>query len=355
MKLFACRNCSHLLYFENNKCVRCGFQLGYWPQDNTIVTLKSAGDIWQELADAGKTYRFCANAQFDTCNWIISSDNSDNYCLACRHNRVVPDLSINNNVLAWRKIEIAKHRLFYSLLRLRLTDLKGLEFDFLSDPPSAIKPTVMTGHDEGRITIALAEADDAEREKRRASMNEPYREILGHFRHEIGHYFWDRLVQKGGRLTDFREIFGNENRSYPAALQLYYNNGPPPVWQGNFVSAYAASHPWEDFAETWAHYLHIVDTLEMADAFGIRVSPKLDIKGELRTDINVDPYSAPDLSEVIDAWLPLTFALNSINRCMGQADLYPFILSPTVIMKLDFVHRLIRDKRENSVADHPWK
>jgi hypothetical protein len=197
----------------------------------------------------------------------------------------------------------------------------------------------------------LAEADDAEREKRRTSMNEPYRELLGHFRHEIGHYFWDRLIQEGHRTEKFHKVFGDENEDYAAALQRYYASGPPADWQENFVSAYATSHPWEDFAETWAHYLHIVDTLEMAAAFGIRVSPRLDTQGELRTDINVDPYTAASFAEVVDSWLPLTFALNGINRCMGQADLYPFILSPTVIQKLDFIHLLIRDARRVSRPD----
>jgi hypothetical protein len=353
MKLFNCQNCSQVLYFENSRCERCGFQLGYRSQNNTIVTLRSVGNVWQALSDSGHFHRFCANAQYDACNWILPAETSDIYCVACRHNRVVPDLSRPENVTAWRKIEIAKHRLFYSLLRLGLTDLKGLEFDFLDDPLAADNPTVMTGHDGGRITIALAEANDAEREKRRAKLNEPYRELLGHFRHEIGHYFWDRLVHEGGKTEEFREVFGDQNQDYSVALQSYYYNGPPPDWRGNFVSSYAAAHPWEDFAETWAHYLHIVDTLEMADAFGIEVNPRLDIQGELTAEINVDPYLASNFAPVVAAWLPLTFALKSINRCMGQPDLYPFILLPGVINKLDFVHRLIRNKRLHPDSGRP--
>jgi hypothetical protein len=283
--------------------------------------------------------------RYEACNWILPADSVEVYCFACRHNRLVPDLSQIHNVQAWQKIEIAKHRLFYSLLRLELTHLNDLEFEFPADLVAADKPAIMTGHENGRITIALAEADDAEREKRRTSLNEPYRELLGHFRHEIGHYFWDRLILEGGKIPQFRSVFGDENQDYTSALQTYYNHGAPVDWQGNFVSSYASAHPWEDFAETWAHYLHIVDTLEMADAFGIGLNPRLDTGGELRAEINVDPYLAPDFSTIIDAWLPLTFALNSVNRCMGQPDLYPFILSPSVINKLDFVHRLIHDGR----------
>jgi hypothetical protein len=346
MKLFNCQNCQQVLYFENSKCFRCGFQLGYRPQGNVMVALKAVGENWQELGTPRRLHRFCANAQYDACNWLVSAEQPQTFCVACRHNRVVPDLSQPSNLWAWRKIEVAKHRLFYSLLRLGLTDFRGLQFEFLSDPPRWQEPAVMTGHNEGVITIALAEADDAEREKRRTSMNEPYRELLGHFRHEIGHYFWERLVEENNRAASFRDVFGGENQDYAAALQRYYTTGPAQDWQESFVSAYATSHPWEDFAETWAHYLHIVDTLEMAAAFGIRVNPRLDTQGSLKTDINVDPYTAANFSSVVDAWLPLTFALNGINRCMGQADLYPFILSPRVIQKLDFIHLLIRDARQ---------
>jgi hypothetical protein len=148
----------------------------------------------------------------------------------------------------------------------------GLIFNFLAGDP-ARGQRVMTGHDNGLITIALTEADDMEREKRRLEMGEPYRTLLGHFRHEVGHYFWDVIVRDGGKLEACRAVFGDDTIDYGEALQHHYREGPPPDWQTSFVSAYAATHPWEDFAETWSHYLHIVDTLEMASAFGIKVHP----------------------------------------------------------------------------------
>jgi hypothetical protein len=119
-------------------------------------------------------------------------------------------------------------------------------------------------------------------------------------------------------------------------------------WQQNFVSTYATTHPWEDFAETWAHYLHIVDTMEMARSCGVRVNPRLDDSGALSADLEVNPYRVGDIQRIVDDWLPLTFALNSINRCMGQPDLYPFILTPPVIAKLGFIHDLIQ--RAGAVA-----
>jgi hypothetical protein len=200
---------------------------------------------------------------------------------------------------------------------------------------------IMTGHDDGLITVALEEADDAERENRRTSMHEPYRTLLGHFRHEVGHYYWDVLVRDGGQLDGYRTVFGDERADYGQALQNYYANGAPANWRDNFVSAYATAHPWEDFAETWAHYLHIVDTLEMARAFGMHVHPPLAKEGELEAEVDFQPYRAPDVPTLVDTWIPLSNALNALNRTMGQPDIYPFILSPAVVKKLGAIHDLI--------------
>jgi hypothetical protein len=245
-------------------------------------------------------------------------------------------------------LEVAKHRLFYSLLRLRLplqtrTDdpEHGLTFDFLADGADPTGPKVLTGHDNGVITIAAEEADDAERERRRTQVREPYRSLLGHFRHEVGHHFWDVLIRDSGRLDACRAVFEDDSQDYGAALQTHYQNGAPANWQGTHVSAYATVHPWEDWAETWAHYLHIVDTLEMASAFGIRVQPRITSDETLAAEIDLDPYRAASMKDIIDAWLPLTFAMNSLNRSMRNPDLYPFLLSPAVVAKLEFVHDVV--------------
>jgi len=348
MKLFKCQHCEQLLYFENNVCERCSHRLGFIPEIMNLSALEPEGDGWRALAVDKKLYRFCANAAFDVCNWMIEADKPDRYCAACRHNRTVPDAGIADNVVAWRKIEIAKHRLFYTLMKLDLplderneTGGERLVFDFLASPPHVEGPRVMTGHDNGLITLALEEADDVEREKRRTMMHEPYRTLLGHFRHEVGHYFWDMLVRDGGLVETCRTIFGDERADYDAALQAYYANGAPSNWQDNFISAYATSHPWEDFAETWAHYLHIVDTLEMARAFGMYVHPRLARPGELDAQVDFDPYTVSDPWALIDAWVPLSNALNSLNRTMGLSDIYPFVLSPPVNEKLSAIHDLI--------------
>jgi len=355
MKLFECQYCGQPLYFENTKCESCGHRLGYLPFESKLSALEPEGDAWKALADPGQTYRFCANAELDACNWLLPSDSTETHCAACRHNRTIPDLSDAENMARWRKLEIAKHHLFYTMLRLclplqsRTEDPEfGLAFDFLSDVtnPDGTVTKVLTGHDNGLITINVAEADDAEREKRRSDMGEPYRTLLGHFRHEIGHYFWDRLVNDKLPLDEFRRIFGDERQDYGEALQKHYNQGPPADWQNNFVSSYATAHPWEDFAETWAHYLHIVDTLETARAFGLKIRPRIRMGKELATEVDFDPHRADSIEDLIDSWLPLTYAVNSLNRSMGQPDLYPFILSPTVIEKLGYMHELVHGRHD---------
>ena len=352
MKLFSCQGCGELLYFENVRCENCGRALGYLPDLTEISALDvKDGGGWITLAAPEKAYKFCKNNASGVCNWMVPVEDEAGFCAACRHNHVIPDLSEPGNDTRWAKLETAKHRLFYSLLRLglplanRIDDPEhGLAFDFLQDAPGEHSARVLTGHDNGLITLALKEADDATREKVRGEMGEPYRTLLGHFRHESGHYFWDRLVAtQTGWLDAFRALFGDDRMDYGEALQKHYNEGAPAGWQNDYVSVYATTHPWEDFAETWAHYLHIVDTLETAGAFGLKVKPRR-ARGSMAAAIDFDPYKTPRMEQLIDAWLPIEFATNSLNRSMGQLDLYPFVLSPKVIEKLAFVHALTHER-----------
>jgi hypothetical protein len=307
-----------------------------------MTALEPADSGWRALADAERLYRFCANADFASCNWLVSADSPHSFCVACRHNRTIPDLSNAYNLALWRRLEVAKHRLFYSLSRLQLPlvtkmqDPAGLAFDFLAPTHQP----VTTGHLNGTITINLAEADDSEREKQRGAMGEPYRTLLGHFRHEIAHYYWDLFVNNQSAIGEFRDVFGDERMDYAAALRRHHSIGAPDEWELRYVSAYASAHPWEDFAETWAHYFHIVDTLETARAFGVTTQPRVASAIGLESSVDFDPYYAT-VDQLIEAWLPLTFAFNSINRSMGFNDLYPFIISPTIIVKLGYVYRLI--------------
>ena len=349
MKLFKCQSCQQILYFENTVCEKCGHRLGYLPEAAALSALEADGDDrWRALAAPGRSLpllRQCRPTMPAT-GWSMPR-RPTGFASACRHNRTIPDVSTVANREAWRKIEIAKHRLFYSLLRWRLPLPTRAEDPAAGSPsiswPScrSRRPRVMTGHDNGLITIALAEADDVQREKSRVAMHEPYRTLLGHFRHEIGHYFWDRLVADGDRLEAFRALFGDERQDYGEAFNATTPTARRRDWQARFVSAYAAAHPWEDFAETWAHYLHIVDTLEIAAAFGLSTRPSLTPGDELDATVDFDPYRARSMAQLVESWLPLSVALNSLNRAMGQSDLYPFVLSPPAIDKLAFVHDLV--------------
>ncbi|MBR0641325.1 zinc-binding metallopeptidase family protein [Plastoroseomonas hellenica] len=352
MQLFKCQNCAQVLYFENTRCERCACALGYLPERGTLSAVAPDGETWRAMADPGASYRFCVNWEKRACNWMVEAGTIECLCLACRHNRVIPDLSDPERLALWRKVEEAKRRLFYSLLKLRLPtpspdsgDAEPLVFDILADPPDRSAPKVMTGHDNGVITFSLTEAGDAERERVRTAMGEPYRTLLGHFRHEVGHYYWDRLIRDRGRLDEFRHLFGEERADYGEALQRHHQTGPTADWQDRFVSAYATMHPWEDWAESWAHYLHIVDTLEMAGAFGVRISPEVAEAPAMETEVDFDPHRARGFQTLIDAWLPLTYAVNCLNRSMGQPDLYPFVLPPAAIAKLEYIHTVVREQR----------
>lgn len=352
MKLFECQHCGQLLYFENRHCERCRHVLGYLPERTLLSALtKEDGERWRSSAAPEQLFRFCANAAYGACNWLLPADPAESFCLACQLNRTIPNLATLDNRLRWQRLEAAKHRLVYGLLRFELPlaskaadPRAGLAFDFLADTDPAFResPQAITGHSRGLITINIAEADDAERERHRQDMAEPYRTLLGHFRHEIGHFYWERLVRGGPWLEPFRALFGDERQDYGACLEQHYAAGPPPDWSERFVSAYAGTHPWEDWAETWAHYLHIVDTLETANAFGLRVHPTVGRDTALAIEVDFDPYRENDFTALIQAWLPLTYALNSLNHSMGQSAFYPFLLVPTVMEKLRFIHGVIR-------------
>ena len=218
-------------------------------------------------------------------------------------------------------------------------------FDFLRSPPGG--PSVMTGHASGLITLNVEEADDSKRELFRNRLREPYRTLLGHFRHEVGHYYWDRLVWNSRWLEPFRQLFGDERASYSEALRRNYEQGPPADWSMRHVSSYASSHPWEDWAESWAHYMHVVDSLSTATGFGIDAGHlSCDVESFTREDLH-DPED-PDgerLIALLNAWIEIVTVLNEMARSMGQPDFYPFVMCRPVVAKLHFIHRVVADAR----------
>ena len=352
MKTFSCTHCGHRVFFENTVCTACGATLGYIPALGAMAAFEVAPDgVWRSDGVAG-AWRPCRNYRdAQVCNWMLAADDPEALCSCCRHTEVIPDLTRPDNHRYWALLEAAKRRLCHGLDALGLArpgpaddPERGLRFHFLEtlDPASQ----VLTGHDSGLVTLNVAEADDAEREARRSAMGEPYRTLLGHFRHESGHFYWDRLVADGPWLAGFRAHFGDERADYAAALQQHYAAGPADDWPQRFVSAYASAHPWEDWAETWAHYLHVVDALDTAAHWGLHLA------GGPDTPAGDDPGApaAPDFrARLVHGWLPLSRFLNSMNRSLGQADSYPFVLPDPVLAKLAFIHALV-----GAAAGLPW-
>ena len=353
MKLFTCAHCGQVLYFENSHCEKCSYPLGFETAKQDLLPLHDLGHGRFALfgaPEAPPIYAYCRNHADAGCNWLVPAGSPTPFCVACALNRTIPDLGNPEHHQRWRRLEVAKHRLVYSLLGMGLPVVfrfadpaHGLAFDFVADRGPDGPERILTGHDKGLITINIAEADDIEREMARKAMAETYRTLLGHFRHETGHYYWDRLIANSPHLREYRRLFGDERQNYGGALRQHYAHGPRPGWPEHYISAYASSHPWEDWAETWAHYLHVLDTLQTAYSFGLAVNPRgFENAPSLRAIITEDPFDMPDFHRIIALWLSLTFAMNSLNRSMGQPDSYPFIIRPGVVEKLAFIHEVCR-------------
>jgi len=315
------------VFFENTVCLRCHTPLRFDSERLSLVAMED-GTQWVD----------CANRSLAGCNWLAEREGG--LCRSCRLTRTRPANADAAGLEALVVAERAKRRVLVQLMELGLPGIRdgALAFDLLS---SAERP-VTTGHADGVITIDLAESDDARREARRAQLGEPYRTMLGTLRHELGHYMQPLLLVGDEAWTACRSLFGDDRVDYGEALERHYTDGPPLDWEDRYVSAYATMHPWEDWAETFAHYLHITDTLETAAEFGVAVEGPLAVVAD--DSLAAVPMADPgehDFATLLGSWLPLTYALNAINRSMGRDDLYPFALAPAVVKKLSFVHQRV--------------
>jgi len=335
MNIFHC-HCGNRVFFDNTVCQCCHRQLGFNPQTLDVIALDAHADGRLTTPD-GLLYRRCANFhRYYNCNWLLPTSDSSDLCFSCRMNKVIPALELGDNLKLWTRMEEAKRRLLYSLLSLNLpvTGAHALSFKFLEDHrrnPDVFEQFVTTGHQNSTITINISEADDVARHEAREQMHELYRTVLGHLRHESGHFYFNPLTAATDDLQECRALFGDEREDYPAALAAYYSNGPAPDWSKRFVSAYASAHPGEDFAETFAHFLHITDALESARADGL--AP--------------DPGAGGD-ERWIEEWMTLAVKLNEISRSLGADDVYPFLLPDPVQEKLKFIDRLVRRQGERT-------
>lgn len=333
--------------------------VGYLPDEKQLSVLESTtDDHWHALSN-NKHYRQCKNySEYDVCNWMVSADDNQAFCVSCRLTYIIPNLSEAQNLMLWYRIEQAKRRLLYTLFNLNLPVVgrdvdpnKGMGFEFLEDGATqddfgnelTIKRSIATGHNAGMITINLLEAEHSSREKMREKMNESYRTLLGHFRHESGHYYWDRLINGSDNIISFRELFGDERLDYKLALSAYYDQGPPEYWQNVWISAYASMHPWEDWAETWAHYLHMVDTLETANDFGFEIYGLDAVDPTVNHQKATGETASASFDSLFNSWCGLSAALNALNRSMGLEDAYPFVISVLALNKLRYIHRIVTE------------
>lgn len=328
MRDFTCPTCGQRLAFENSVCLHCGSALGFSLNDMALLVIASGPESEHGGAvDAGE-YQLCANLHLAECNWLVEKGPVARLCTSCALTRTRPNDADSKALAAFAAAEKAKRRLIAELHELKLP-MDGLAFDLLSSEFEK----VFTGHDSGVITLDLAEGDDVHREQLRVEMDEPYRTLLGHFRHEVGHYYFYRLVSPSADCSSrFRELFGDPDADYQAALDRHYQEGAPPGWEETYVSSYATMHPAEDWAETFAHYLHIRDTLDTAAAFGFAPAGATFERRVL---------GPSGFDTTIEQWLPLAWALNMVNRSMGKEDLYPFVLPPAVLDKMRFIHTIV--------------
>jgi hypothetical protein len=346
MRQYRCENCGQPLYFNNDSCGRCGARVGFIAQDRQLASFEVLPDgSHRRHAPGGERWKPCANyTSACLCNWMVPAGDPNPLCISCRLTATIPDQSLPENRIAWAKLESAKRNWLYTILGLRLPVRSrledpghGLAFHFLRQLDAA-KP-VLTGHDSGEITINAIESDPVQRERSKHELHEPYRTLLGHFRHESGHYYWDLLVRDSRFIGPFRELFGDERQNYGEALQRHYREGPALSWQRGFVSGYATMHPWEDWAETWAHYLHMVDLLNTAKSWQLTIAGFEDQK--VAEGIPAAARLSEEFAQMVREWVPLTLLGNSLSRSLGHEDIYPFALSYLALRKMQFVHEVV--------------
>jgi hypothetical protein len=338
MRDFHCPNCGQRLAFENSECLSCGSSLGFSLEQLALLVIAKGGDDSDHTgAVAANDYQLCANLYVAECNWLVPVKDPGGLCASCSLTIERPNDNDSVGLPEFARAEAAKRRLVVELHELKLPIIGrdqdpdyGLAFRLLS----SAHERVITGHENGVITLDLAEGDDVHREQLRVEMEEPYRTLLGHFRHEVGHYYFYRLIRTPEYRAQFTELFGDPDADYQAALDRHYSEGAPEGWKKNFVSSYATMHPAEDWAETFAHYLHIRDTLDTSASCGLAPAA---------ATFDRPPLGPSAFPTIIEMWLPLSWSLNMVNRSMGHDDLYPFVLPPAVLNKMQFIHAVIDD------------
>lgn len=334
MRRFACDRCGQPVPFEALECVTCGSELGYVSERHAVGLIIATDDpaLYEVPGDDGRWWR-CMNAAWG-CNWMLRAVAGDVWCRSCRLTRGRPDEARPQSIDAWMAAEAAKRRLVHQLDSLGLpieprtsSTPDGLVFDFVHLPDEG----AVTGHLDGVITLDLAEVDDLHRHRVRRELDEQFRTIIGHLRHEIGHHYWNRLVGESNHLAELRSLFGDDRADYGKAIAAHYATSTGRWDTDRYITAYAAVHPLEDWAETFAHYLHIVDATDTAVAHGL-----LQPSGPASFDV-----VALDFVEILARWEPVRIGINEVAISLGRPAVYPFAPSGLVAEKLSFVHRRV--------------
>lgn len=349
VRAFACPVCNHFTAFEAAQCRHCGSDVGLHPPTRTMLAVVDGAATAE-----GQRWVRCTQHATLGCNWLAPDAQESagrGRCLADSLIRREPDAA---DTIAREKLAptaVSLRRLVYQLLDLGLPvdpfwrREGGLAFDLISSRSE--NERVVIGHAGGVITIDLVESLDDYRESLRVRLGEPYRTMLGHFRHEVGHYYQNVLVETGDGaaryLDDCRALFGDERVSYADELARHYTFGAPDDWARNYISEYATMHPWEDFAECFAHYLHITDTIDTSREAGmvlladrVRFSAPGDI-------VPLQSYTGVPIERMLSDWRWLSLFFNRVNTAMGKDPLYPFDIPAPVVAKLGFVHRVVGD------------
>ena len=335
MRIFHCDRCDHAVPFSAQRCAVCDASLGYVADERTIHVLSDTPETAVFALADGRTVWRCLNAAWG-CNWVVPAASDNPWCRSCQLTRGRPDEARHDAIEAWITAEAAKRRLVHQLDELSLpvearsaAAPDGLAFDLVYLPGEA----QITGHLDGLVTLDLAEIDDRHREDLRKMLGEPFRTVIGHLRHEIGHHYWGRLVGQSNDVAGFRQLFGDETADYRGAIDQFYANADEAWDHRRFVSPYAAAHPFEDWAETFAHYLHIMDAIDTATAYELVPAEPPGAKGDASPH---DWFEA-----MLNAWRPINDAVNAVAESLGAAPLYPFDPVGIVIDKLAFVHQQV--------------
>ncbi len=339
MKTGRCR-CGNRIFFNNHRCLTCDAVLGHCLPCGSLTSFSD--DKQSSICDTcGTVVHACTNQSHGVCNSFNKSPNT--LCRFCEFTSVIPPLKQPESVRRWAMMESAKRRLLSQLEDLSLPPFiddvqqtHPLSFEFLENSVDACGQTknVTTGHEHGLITINLAEADSVHRERLRVDLGEPQRTLIGHMRHEIGHYIdWSWACRMAA--DEYRALFGDpDSIDYSEAMKRHYDEGPPSNWANHYVSAYATMHPWEDFAETVNVYLDIMAIATTATELG---------QSEL------DLSATADAGQLVSSVLKIVVEVSEYNFDLGLMPLLPERIPPAVIEKLAYVHAL-RSKAISPVA-----